>query len=226
MFVDRVDAGVHLAEELNAKPVIAEATPSDLLVLSIPRGGVVVGQAVAQGLGCTHDVIVVRKIGFPSYDELAVGAVAEDGPIFLNNAMLAQNQLNEADLTAQVLRARSRVSHYIHLFRANKPLELADKLVILVDDGVATGETMKAAIRWVESRRETSAIRGVLVAVPVCSLAVSGDMAKLVDDFVCLYTPRRFYAVGQFYRQFEQVSDREVLALLYSQQHTDVPSDG
>lgn len=214
MFTDRKDAGLQLAEELLGNPVITRADRSRLLVLSIPRGGVVVGQAVAQALNCDHNVIVVKKIGFPGFEEMAIGAIAEDGPVILNRSVLAQNDLTSEGVEPEILHTKTRVARGIQLFRQGRPLDVGGKVVILVDDGIATGETMKAAIRWVKSKPGEARPRNVIVAVPVCSDTTIRRLAALVDAVVCLLVPRQFFAVGQFYRHFEQVTDEQVLEIL------------
>jgi putative phosphoribosyl transferase len=212
MFTDREEAGLQLARKLLLTPAIQQIDRTHLLVLSIPRGGVVIGQIVAQALGCQHNIVVVKKIGFPGSEELAVGAIAEDGPIVVNRPMLAEYRLTMRDLERPIARTRAKVDRYIHLFRRGEPLDLVGKTVILVDDGIATGETLKAAVRWVSAK--TSATARIIVAVPVCSPSTAEEVAHLVDDVVCVLIPRDFFAVGQFYVHFEQVNDRQVLDIL------------
>ncbi len=214
MFTDRQDAGFQLAEELLDTPAVTQADRSSLLVLSIPRGGVVVGQAAAQVLNCDHNVIVVKKIGFPGFEEMAVGAIAEDGPVILNDPVLAQNDLTREGIEPEILHTKARVARGIQLFRQGKPLQVGGKIVILIDDGIATGETMKAAIRWVKSKPGNARPQGVVVAVPVCSHVMVKRLAALVDALVCILAPHQFIAVGQFYRHFEQVTDEHVLKIL------------
>lgn len=211
MFLDRSDAGNQLAERLRRLPVVKRAKNDDLLVLSIPRGGAIVGQALANALGCPHTVIVVRKIGLPGNEELAVGAISEDGQVFLDREALRLYQTDMERLESVVAQARERVARYVSVFRGGEPLSLADKIVILTDDGVATGETMKAAVR---SIRVVGGVRRFIVAVPVCARRAARELRAQVDAFVSLYLPRDFLAVGQFYWRFPQVSDEEVLAVL------------
>jgi predicted phosphoribosyltransferase len=214
MFTDRKEAGLQLARKLLLTPAIQQMDRTQLLVLSIPRGGVIVGQIVAQALGCQHNVVVVKKIGFPGSEELAVGAIAEDGPVVLNRPMLAEYGLTMRDLERPIARTRAKVDRYIHLFRRGESLNLFGKTAILVDDGIATGETLKAAVRWVSTK--ASATARIIVAAPVCSPGTAEEIAHLVDDVVCVLIPRDFFAVGQFYIHFEQVSDQEVLDILQS----------
>ena len=214
MFADRKDAGFHLACKLFGCEILAKADSSRLLVLSIPRGGVVVGQVVARLLDCDHAIIAVKKIGFPGFEELAVGAIAEDSPITLDNALLTENDLTDADIEPQILQTKARIDQCIQLFRQGAPLELGGRVVILVDDGIATGETMKAAIDWIQSRHEICKLQALIVAVPLASQAMVKQLIGLVDAVVCVLTPKRLGAVGQFYHHFEQVSDEQVLDLL------------
>jgi putative phosphoribosyl transferase len=215
MFIDRKDAGFKLAEKLLAAPLIKQADPSQLLVLSIPRGGVVVGEAVADALNCNHCVIIVKKIGCPGNEEMAVGAIAEDSLTNINYPFLVRNDLTEADIQPQVLKTTSRVRQEIQIFRSGQPLEINNKLVVLVDDGIATGETILTAIRWIKARQGKA--QGLIVGVPVCPLNTSHKLARLVDALVYVLAPQAFIAVGQFYRHFEQVSDDQVLEILHKQ---------
>jgi predicted phosphoribosyltransferase len=214
MFTDRKDAGFQLAEKILATPLITQTDRSRLLVLSIPRGGVVVGAAVAKALNCDHHVIIVKKIGFPGHEEMAVGAVAEDSLADINYPLLVRYDLSEADIQSQVLETTARVKQGIQLFRHGQSLDLTDRLAILVDDGIATGETMQAAIRWIKSRPEHCKAQGLIVGVPVCSVGAVHKLARWVDAFVYVLAPRQFVAVGQFYHHFDQVSDEQVLEIL------------
>jgi putative phosphoribosyl transferase len=216
VFHNRIQAGQLLAQKLLADSSLhlSESIASDWCALSIPRGGVVIGDQVARVLGCQHDVLVVRKIGFPGDEELAIGAVTEDGKVLLNPIMLSSYHLSMVGMEAVIARARSRVVSYIRLFRQGKALQLADRNVIVVDDGIATGETMKAAIRWLRSLPAQQAPAQVVVAVPVCSPNTAPELEPFVDRLIYLDKPQGFAAVGQYYVEFEQVSDQEVLALL------------
>jgi putative phosphoribosyl transferase len=214
VFTDRKEAGLQLANKLVHRPSIQQTDRSHLLVLSIPRGGVIVGQAVAQALHCAHNVVIVKKIGFPGAEELAVGAIAEDGFMVLNQVMLAWNRLTAHNLEPQIEQAKAKVARYIHLFRQGKPLDIGGKTVILVDDGIATGETVKAAVRWIKSKTGVEAAQRLIAAIPVSSPSTLRSVTKLVDEVVCILKPTHFYAVGQFYLHFEQVNDSEVLDAL------------
>jgi predicted phosphoribosyltransferase len=211
MFLDRNEAGEQLAARLLDEPLIKEATREALLVLSIPRGGVVVGAAVARILGCAHELVAVKKLGFPGQKELAIGAMAEDGVMVLNKQIVNWYQPEDGDyLTDEMARVKSQLEAHIQNLRQGRRLDLKSKIVIIVDDGIATGETMKAALVWARTQQPQK----VLAAVPVCSPRAAGELTKLADKFICLAAPEQFWAVGQFYWDFDQVSDEEVKAYL------------
>jgi putative phosphoribosyl transferase len=212
MFVDRDEAGERLAARLLEEPLVKETPQDKLLVLSIPRGGVAVGAAIARVLGCAHDIVAVKKIGFPGQAELAIGAMAEDGTLVFSRWIAAWFRPEEDSdyLTQAVGRVKEQLLAFIQKFRQGRALELRSKLVIVVDDGIATGETMKAAIVWSRTQQPQK----VLAAVPVCSPPAAQEVAKIADGLVCLAVPERFLAVGQFYWNFDQISDEEVAAYL------------
>jgi putative phosphoribosyl transferase len=174
IFADRRNAGFQLADQLLLHPAIIQAARESLLTLSIPRGGVIIGAIVARVLGCAHQVLIVKKIGFPGYEELAIGAVAEDGEVLLNRAIIASYDLAPDEMQAAITNARGKVERYVRTFRHGKSLDTRDKTVITVDDGAATGETLKAAIHWL--RGETHRAQNVIVAVPVWRWCFSNDL--------------------------------------------------
>lgn len=208
--MDRNEAGEQLAARLLDDPLIKQATGTELQVLSIPRGGVVVGAAVAQALHCPHEVVAVKKIGFPGQAELAIGAMAEEGTLVFNPDLVGWLEPEDDYLMQAVDRTKNQIDTYIQEFRQGRRLDIQAKLVILVDDGIATGETMKAAVVWARTQQP----QHVLVAVPVCSPQAAKELEKLADKFVCLTIPEQFWAVGQFYWDFDQVSDTDVLSLM------------
>jgi len=211
LFVNRIEAGEKLADELLAESLVTTASKEKLLVLSIPRGGVVVGAAVAQILGCAHEVVVVKKIGFPGHEEMAIGALAEDGTVVLNQYVAGVSGL-ENYIEQEKKRLAVQIAAYINKFRQGRALDLQDKILILVDDGVATGETMKAAVTWLKSK--PAGPKHVLVAVPVCSPPAASELTTIADKLVCVAIPQHFWAVGQFYWDFSQISDDEVVEYL------------
>jgi len=204
-FRDRADAGRRLAAEL--RPYAAD----DSIVLALPRGGVPVGYEVARALNAPLDVWVVRKIGVPWHPELGVGAVAEGGDVYLTREVMAHVGLSDADLSAAIESKRGEVEARVRRYRGDRPTpELRDRTVILVDDGIATGGTIRAAIRAIRAR----APRKIILAVPVASPDILEALAPEVDRTVCLLEPRDLFAIGLWYRNFTQVSDDEVVALL------------
>lgn len=218
-FADRTEAGEKLAAKLLADPAIKSASKDELLVLSIPRGGVVVGAAIAQSLGCVHDVIVAKKIGFPGHQELAIGAMAEDGTTVLDPSLVLWSHEEENNyLKKEMEQTQAKIAAYIQKFRQGRPLAVQSKTVIVVDDGIATGETMKSAVKWLTSREPEQRPKQIIVAVPVCAPRTAPELEDMVDALVCLAIPRGFLAVGQFYWDFEQVSDEDVVRVLRQQE--------
>jgi predicted phosphoribosyltransferase len=205
MFEDRADAGRRLAELLEGHDVDAD------VVLAIPRGGLPVGRAVADALGVPLDVVAARKIGAPGNPELAVGAVAADGTVYLNDEHLAELGVDQTFLDAAVEREQEAAREKVSRYRGERPpLDLRGKTVVVVDDGVATGATTIACLREV---REAGAA-SVLLAVPVGPPGTVERLRAEADEVVCLETPPHFVAVGQFYDSFTQVSDEEAMAYL------------
>jgi predicted phosphoribosyltransferase len=205
LFRDRRDAGARLGERL------AALRGQDLLVLAIPRGGVPVADEVARRLDAELDVVVARKLGAPGQPELAIGAVTADGGRYLNEEILRETDADAAYLSRvtaeQMAEARRREAR----FRGGAaPPRLAGRTVILVDDGLATGATMRAAVRSVRQRRPTR----VVVAVPVGSVHACAALAEEADEVVCLATPALFWAVGLHYEDFRPTEDAEVEAIL------------
>jgi predicted phosphoribosyltransferase len=220
MFVDRTDAGEKLAAKLLEEPLVMAAPPDKLLVLSIPRGGVVIGAAISRTLGCAHKIIAVKKLGFPGQEELAIGAIAEDEALALNKQVTQWFQSAEEDyLTIEIQRATAQLETQIQKFRHGHRLDVSGRTIILVDDGIATGETMKAALIWLLSRPSSQHPQHIFIATPVCSPKAARDLRPLVDHFICLVMPEQFWAVGQFYWDFDQVNDQEVKKYLAKPSH-------
>ncbi len=206
IYDDRKDAGMRLAEKLSHY-----RDKADVIVLGLPRGGVTVACQIARALHCPLDVLIVRKIGFPGNPELAAGAVSETGTVVLNEDIVSGYRVSKEYLEGETARQKEEIARRTSLYRRGKGVPLlAGKTVILVDDGVATGATMKAAISTLQ--REN--IAKLVVALPVASQDAEREMASTVDEWVCLQTPAWFRAVGQFYTDFRQVEDEEVVAML------------
>jgi predicted phosphoribosyltransferase len=204
-FRDREQAGRVLAQKL-----ARYAQLPDVVVLALPRGGVPVAFEVAQALGAPLDVFVVRKLGLPGHEESAMGAIATGGVIAMNPDLRAFDVAQPA-IDAVVARERAELTRREAAYRGGRPPpELDDRVVILVDDGLATGSTMLAAARAVKLGRP----RQVVVAVPVAAAETCRTLRGEVDDVVCAMTPEPFRAVGLWYDDFSQVSDAQVRALL------------
>jgi len=205
MFEDRNDAGEQLATVVEAHGVDAD------VVLAIPRGGLPVGRAVADRLGVPLDVVAARKLGVPGRPELAMGAVASDGTVWRNDALIADMDVGEDAIDAAIDRELAAAREKVERYRADRPpLELADKTVLIVDDGVATGATTIACIRQVNA---AGAAR-VVLAVPVGPPDTIERLASEADEVIAVETPPHFGAVGQFYDDFTQVTDDEAVEYL------------
>ena len=205
-FRDRKEAGKLLAAQL-----AAYANQQDPIVLALPRGGVPVGFEIAQALHVPLDVIVVRKLGVPGQEELAMGAIATGGICILNKDVVQFLNIPDEvidEITAQELQELERREH---LFRGERPAyDVCGRTVILVDDGIATGATMHAAVAAIKQRQPTR----IIIAVPTAAPSTCDEFAAEVDELVCVIRPEPFIAVGYWYRQFSQTSDEEVRSLL------------
>jgi putative phosphoribosyl transferase len=211
IFKNREEAGEKLAEKLAKIPLFAKAKKEDLIILGLPRGGVVTASVVAQKLGVANfSAIVANKIGYPANPEYAIGAIAEDGePIW--GAVATGYHLGEHTLEDMEERALKEISRRVQVFRQGRPLpKIKGKIVILIDDGIATGMTMRAAVMAVKKKKP----KKIIIAVPVAPPEVVKDMKKIVNAIVTVSEPEDFSAVGQFYIDFLQVTDEEVIRLL------------
>jgi predicted phosphoribosyltransferase len=201
-----VDAGRAVAARLTAY-----AGREDTLVLGLPRGGVPVAYEVARALGAPLDVFLVRKLGVPGQDELAMGAIATGGVRVLNADVVGELRIPSGVIDVVSAREVAELSRRERAYRGDRsPLEIVDRVVILVDDGLATGATMRAAVR---ALRQGRAAR-IVVAVPVGARETCEDLRAEVDDLVCVSTPDPFHAVGLWYEDFSQTTDDEVRAVL------------
>jgi len=204
LYRDRRDAGEKLADALED----LRGTP-DLLVLALPRGGVPVAEPVARRLGAPLDVFVVRKIGFPGNEEFAMGAVASGGIVLVQPDLLERVPQEEFRWSLQ--RAVQELNERERLYRRGRPPpDVEGRTVVLVDDGLATGSTMRAAVEALRRQRP----RQTIVAVPIASPETCEALAREVDRIVCAATPQPFHAVGLWYEDFSPTSDEEVLRLL------------
>jgi predicted phosphoribosyltransferase len=205
-FRDRRDAGRQLAARLQAY-----AGRADLVVLALPRGGVPVAYEVAVALGAPLDVFVVRKLGVPGHEELAMGAVASGGVQVLNERVLSYAGIDREELSKVVDRERREIERRERAYRGDSPpIDVTGKVVVLVDDGLATGSTMRAAVDAVRRQRPAR----LVVAVPAGAAETCDELARHVDEVVCVAAPVSFLAVGQWYDDFTQTTDDEVRRLL------------
>ncbi len=205
-FRDRSEAGRLLGERLREY-----AGRDDVVVLALPRGGVPVGFEVADALGAPLDVFVVRKLGVPGHEELAFGAVASGGVRVLNASVVDAALMGSDDVERVARRELVEVERREAAYRGGRPpVDVEGKVAILVDDGLATGASMRAAIRAVRQRNPSR----IVVAVPTAAASTCDELAREVDEIVCLRTPEPFYAVGLWYDDFSQTSDDEVRELL------------
>jgi putative phosphoribosyl transferase len=208
-FENREQAGWMLVERLRAHGVGSDTEKT--LVLAIPRGGVEVGAAIARGLGAELDVVLSRKLRAPRQPELALGAVSETGEIHLNHFASAMTDAGDAYVAAERARQMGEIERSKTMFRAIRPqAAIRGRTVIVTDDGLATGATMIAALRTVQA----AGAREIIVAVPVGAPDRIDAIRPLCNRIECLIEPTDFWAVGQFFRNFEQVSDERVCDLL------------
>ncbi len=207
MLADRHEAGARLAAKL------AELAPPDPVVLALPRGGVPVALPIAQALRAPLDLLMVRKLGMPGHEELAAGAVVEGDPpiIVFNRALLRSAALHEEDFRPAIAeKLRQMRERRVKYLAGRAPAPIRGKSAIVVDDGIATGATVRAALKALAARRPAQ----IILAVPVAPRETLAELEGLADRIVCLETPFPFYAVGAHYRDFHQVSDREVIEAL------------
>src|SRR6266705_3494642 len=205
-FANRTEAGRLLAEKL-----VKYADRADVIVLGLPRGGVPVAFEVAQRLGAPLDVFIVRKLGVPGFEELAAGAIASGGVRVLNEDVMRSIPHADEAIEAVTARETTELERREQIYREGRPPpELRDRIVILVDDGLATGATMRAAVKALRER----GVAKIVVAVPVGPPDTCREFEDEADETICASVPEFFQAVGQYYEDFSQTSDDEVRELL------------
>jgi putative phosphoribosyl transferase len=217
VFRDRIDAAEKLAEKLQwlkqeDKEEGREKNP--IMILAIPRGGVVIGDIISRILDAKLDVVVSRKIGAPYNAELALGAVMPDGSFFPNESIIRMLKVSESYINAEIDAQMKEIDRRLISFRGSKEYDnnLQYKTVILVDDGIATGATILAASQWIKKKKNC---KKLIIAVPVAPKDISDKVNKVADTVVVLYSPSSFEAVGQFYHDFSQVSDNQVKEIMH-----------
>ncbi len=204
-FLDRADAGRRLAS------VLTGVRGADAIVLGLPRGGIPVGYEIAQVLGVPLDVILVRKVGLPAQPELAMGAIGEDGVRLINTEVVQAEQVSERVFAEVEQRERAELRRRAERYRLDRPrAAVAGRTAIVVDDGIATGSTARAACQVARAHGAAQ----VILAVPVAPRGTVAALSQVADQVVCLESPEPFYAIGQWYQDFSQTSDAEVVRLL------------
>jgi predicted phosphoribosyltransferase len=205
-FTDRQEAGTILAEYLKDY-----ANKSNVIILALPRGGVPVAYEIATALAIPLDIFIVRKLGVPGHEELAMGAIASGGIVIFNKALVNQLNLEQSSIDNVLQVEQKELLRRELLYRGDRPFpELLGKTIILVDDGIATGSTMFAAVKALRKHKPAS----IIIAVPVAARETCEEMNTLVDKIICPLQPINFYAVGLWYENFSQTSDHEVIELL------------
>ena len=210
-FHNRSEAGRALARELSRY-----ADRPDVVVLALPRGGAPIGFEIARALHAPLDVFLVRKLGAPQYEELAMGAIASGGTRVLNESVVDQLRITAEEIEEVSQRERRELERREQAFRNGRALiPVSDRICILVDDGLATGSTMRAAVMALKKQNP----KRIVVAVPVASADTCAEFEPLVDEIVCLYTPEPFMAVGRWYDDFAQLTDEQVRDYLERAMH-------
>lgn len=210
MFADRIDAGQRLGARLQ-EFFSEERADGQIVVLALPRGGVPVAYQVAKALGSPLDVFVVRKLGAPQQPELAMGAIASGGVRAINEEVVRALHVTPEQLAETVERETRELERREHAYRGDRaPVDVKGRCALVVDDGVATGYTMRAAVTALRQREPGK----IIIAVPVAAKDTFEELKRHADAVVCLITPFDFAAVGQWYRHFDQTSDEEVRLLL------------
>lgn len=206
-FKNRYAAGVLLAQQLTHY-----VHQKNIIVLALPRGGVVVAAPVAEKLNAPLDLCLVKKLGVPYHEELAMGAIAMNSEPVLNNDIITQCDISKDVIEKIILEKQKEIATRNKLYRNNRPTpDVQNKIVIIIDDGIATGATVRAAISAIQSQHPQK----IILAVPVADKTICGELLKLVDEVICLYQPDYLGSVGYWYEEFAQVTDEEVISFLH-----------
>jgi putative phosphoribosyl transferase len=217
-FHDRKEAGLLLADKLKLyikNAFSSEVKKESFIVMAIPRGGVILGDIVASELNVDLDIIICKKIGAENNPELAIGAVMADGSYIINEDIVNRINISHGYISKQVELQKNEIERRLMEFRGNKEYhnKLKDKTIILIDDGIATGATILAAVKWLKEKHFS---KKLIVAVPVAPLesSILDKLNQIADKVIVIFSPYDFSAVGQFYEHFDQVSDKEVKEIM------------
>jgi putative phosphoribosyl transferase len=216
IFQNRKDAGEKLTKRLfwlKQDRLKEERRQQSTVILAIPRGGVIIGDVIASELDAKLDVVVSRKIGAPYNPELAIGAVMPDGSYFINQEIVNMLNIPQEYIQIQAHEQVKEIDRRLMGYRGSKEYdnEFEDKIVVLVDDGIATGATMLASAQWIKNKQHC---KKLVIAVPVAPREILDELNQVADEVIVLYSPLSFEAVGQFYQDFSQVSDNEVKEIM------------
>ncbi len=215
IFQNRIDAGEKLTERLLwlKQSQLKEKDPQNIVIVGIPRGGVIIADIIASKLGAKLDIVVSRKIGAPDNSELAIGAVMPNGSYFLNQEIVASRNIPLDYIQAQASTQAKEIERRLTSYRGTNEYdnEFDGKTVVSVDDGIATGATMLASARWIKSEQDC---KQLVIAVPVAPGEILSQLKQVADEVIVLYTPEPFIAIGRFYEDFDQVSDNQVKEIM------------
>jgi predicted phosphoribosyltransferase len=205
VYKDRLHAGEKLAERLQGY------TQEKPVLLAVPRGGIIVAKPVADRLDLPIYVLITRKIGHPKNPEVAIGALMPDGSAILDDSLIQQTHVSENEIEQIIREEASELDRRMELYAPGRSMpDVKNKTAMIIDDGIATGYTLKAAVKWLKTLQP----RRIVVAVPVGPPDVAAELATLADEVICLLQPDPFWAVGLFFEQFPQSGDEEVLSIL------------
>ena len=217
LFEDRTQAATMLARKMH---LLKERWGKSLIVLAIPRGGVVTGEVIARELGISLDVIVAKKVGDPLNPEFAIGAVMQDGSFIPNEHIFSSSYVSKQYIEESVSALKKEIDRHLIKFRGNNKYHLEGRVAVLVDDGVATGATMFAAIKWLKAQ----GLKKLIVAIPVGPQDTIEKLREVVDELIVLHSPSIFGAVGAFYHDFSQVTDDQVVEIMRKHRENQIPS--
>ena len=206
IFKNRLEAGQKLAEKL-----IKYKDQKNILVIGLPRGGLILAQEIAKKINSPLDIVVPRKIGAPNNPEFAIGAITEEGEPFLNEDIIDYYKISKEYIAQEIAQEKKEAQRRLKVYRGEKEvISYNDKIIILVDDGIATGSTMLAALAFLKKKK----VKKIIVAVPVLARDTIKIIEKEVEELIYLEAPLFFGAIGAFYREFDQTTDQEVVAIM------------